>query len=107
LIRGEVYWVDFEPARGGEIRKQRPAIIVSNDVSNRLLNRMQVVPLTSVTRRVYPSDALIKLNGVPHKAMANQIRTVAKERLHGRIEMLGRYDLFAVEDAIRVQLGLR
>ena len=56
MNRGEVWWVSFESARGGEVRKRRPAIIVSNDASNRHLNRVQVVPLTSATRRVYPSE---------------------------------------------------
>src|SRR5581483_8745547 len=89
LRRSEVYWVDFEPARGGEIRKQRPAVIVSNDFTNRMMNRVQVLPLTSVTRRVYSSEALVQLNGVPHKAIADQIRTVAKERILGYMGMLG------------------
>jgi mRNA interferase MazF len=106
LTRGEVYWVDFEPARGGEVRKQRPAVMVSHDVSNRVVNRVQVVPFTSVVRRVYPSDALITFNGVPQKAMANQIRTVAKERLRGRIGQLGQNDMLAVDEAIRIQLDL-
>jgi mRNA interferase MazF len=104
--RGDVYWVSFDPAQGGEIRKTRPAIIVSNDIANRLLNRVQVVPLTSNTGRVYPAEARIAVNGVPHKAMADQIRTVAKERLRDYVGTVSTADLAAVEMAIRHQLGL-
>ena len=62
--------------------------------------------MTSNTARVYPGEALIRVNGVPHKAMADQIRTVAKERLGDLIGALTQPDLLAVEQAIRLQLGL-
>ena len=58
MKRGEVWWVNFEPSVGGEIRKVRPAVIVSNDAANKFLNRVQVVPITSRTDRVYPSAVL-------------------------------------------------
>lgn len=106
MRRGEVWRVVFDPAIGGEIRKTRPAVIVSNDAANRHLNRVQVVPLTSRTGKVYPSEALVTLNGEPRKAMADQIATVSKRRLRGRLGTLGQPDLERLARAIRIQLGL-
>ncbi len=106
MRRGEVWWVDFDPARGGEIRKIRPAVIVSNNVSNTHLNRLQVVPLTSNTGRLYPSEAVVSVAGQPSKAMADQLTTVAKERLTSRLGELSRAELRAVEHVIKIQLNL-
>ncbi len=104
--RGEVWWVSFDPSIGGEVRKTRPAVVISNDAANRRMNRIQVVPVTSNVDRVYVAEALVTLAGQPGKAMADQIATVSKLRLDRRIGVLSAADLSGVERAIRLQLGL-
>jgi mRNA interferase MazF len=61
MLRGEVWWINFDPSVGGEIKKKRPAIIVSNNAANKFMNRIQVIPLTSNTNNLYPSEALITI----------------------------------------------
>jgi mRNA interferase MazF len=115
MRRGDVVWVDLEPVRGAEASKQRPAVVVSNDGANRTAQSLgrgviTVVPVTTSTARVYPFQVLLPARtcGLPRasKAHAEQIRSVAVERIGavaGRvpIELLDELD-----NAIRLHLGL-
>ena len=104
MKRGEVWWVNFNNSIGEEINKTRPAIIISNDVSNELLQRVQIVPLTSNVLKCYSSEAIINVNHRKNKALAHQITTVSKKRLKSKIGIVSIKDLNLVEQAIKVQL---
>jgi mRNA interferase MazF len=106
MNRGDVWWVDFEPSIGGEIRKKRPAVIISNNAANKFLNRVQVIPITSNTDRLFPSEASVTVAGKKGKAMADQLATVSKQRLSRRIGSVSDDEMHRVAEAIKTQLDL-
>jgi len=107
MKRGEIWWVSFNSSIGEEINKTRPAIIISNNNSNKILKRVQVIPLTSNTTQCYSSEAIVYLNTKASKALAHQMTTVSTERLGKRIGQISSKDMLAVERAIKVQLFLK
>lgn len=105
--RGDVYWVALDPTLGSEIQKTRPAVVVSNNSCNVFGSRVVVLPLTSNVESLYPGEALVTVKGKPSRALGDQIRSLDKSRLRSRIESLSQDELEAVEEAVRITLGLR
>ena len=115
MRRGDVVWVDLDPVRGSEANKRRPAVVVSNDGANRTAQRsdrgvVTVVPVTSQTERVYPFQVLLPAGscGLPRasKAQAEQIRSVAVQRIGTVAGRLAPAALLDLEGAMRLHLGL-
>lgn len=105
-LRGEVWLVNFDPAIGTEIKKTRPAVVVSNDIANKLLERVQVVPITSNVNNVYPSECVVTVKKTKGKAAADQIMTVSKKRLYKQHGKIAEEEMVLVEQCIMLQLGL-
>ncbi|WP_308249761.1 type II toxin-antitoxin system PemK/MazF family toxin [Sphaerisporangium fuscum] len=115
MRRGDIHWVDFEPVKGSEANKTRPAVIVSNDAANRAAARngrgvVTVVPITSNIERVFSFQVLLHADecGLPvdSKAQAEQLRAVAVNRLGSRIGSLTPKTLKKLDNALRVHLAL-
>lgn len=115
IRRGDIREVDLEPVRGTESNKRRPAIIVSNDAANATATRLgrgvvTVVPVTSNVERVYPFQALLPAaaTGLPRdsKAQAEQVRSVALERIGERIGVVPRPLMEQIDEALRLHLSL-
>jgi mRNA interferase MazF len=104
--RGDVYWVNLDPVVGTEIRKTRPAIIVSNDSCNRYGTRVVVLPITSNTDSLYPGEAMVEIKGKPGRALGDQIRAIDKSRLKARVDRLTADEMSRVDEALAITLGL-
>jgi mRNA interferase MazF len=104
--RGDVFWVHLDPAIGSEIQKTRPAVIVSNDSCNTHGARVLVMPITSNITSLFPGESLVTLGNKKGRALGDQLRSIDKARLAGRIGTLMRDELDAVDIALRVTLAL-
>ena len=105
-LRGEVYWVALDPVIGTEIRKTRPAVIVSNDSCNRYGTRVVVLPITSNVDSLFPGEALVTVKGKQGRAVGDQIRSIDKSRLKARVGTVTPAEMVRLEEALAVTLGL-
>jgi mRNA interferase MazF len=106
LTRGDVYWVNLDPTVGTEIRKTRPAVVVSNDACNKHGARVVVVPITSNVATLYPGEAQVLVAKHDARVLGDQLRSIDKARLGRKIGRLSREELTRVDDALRITLDL-
>jgi mRNA interferase MazF len=115
MRRGDVVWVDLDPVRENEANKRRPAVVVSNDGANRTAEALgrgvvTVVPITSATERVHPFQVLLPANtcGLPRrsKARAEQVRSIAVQRVGKTVGHLSAARVAELDDALRLHLDL-
>ena len=115
MRRGEIHLVDLDPARGSEATKRRPAIIVSNDAANLAAARLgrgviTIVPVTSSVERLYPFQVLLRATDTgldrDSKAQAEQVRSVAVERVGARLGVVPRSIMLQLDEALRLHLAL-
>jgi mRNA interferase MazF len=115
MRRGDIVAVSLDPARGSEASKTRPAVVVSNDAANATASRLargviSVVPITSNVARVYPFQVLLRAGQTglrqDSKAQAEQVRSVAVERIGKRIGRLPAAAMAELDEALRIHLAL-
>jgi len=115
MRRGEIVTVNLDPVRGSEASKTRPAVVVSNDAANATATRLgrgviTVVPVTSNTARLYPFQVLLpaRQTGLHRdsKAQAEQVRSVAVERVGARVGQLPAALITELDQALRIHLSL-
>ena len=115
MRRGDIYVADLEPTRGSEANKRRPVVIVSNDRSNRTVDRLGVgmvtiVPLTSNTTKLYNFQVLLLATETglneDSKAQAEQVRALSVNRLGQRLGNVPTPLMTQLDGALRLHLAL-
>ena len=110
--RGDIYLVEFDPARGHEIQKTRPALIIQNDIGNRHSPVTIVAAITSkLSLTPYPVEVVVKPakdNGLTLTSaiQLGQIRSVDRQRLVKRLGVVDPASMRKVDDALKISLGL-
>ncbi len=104
--RGDVYWASLDPTVGTEINKKRPCLIISSDEGNEVSSRVTVAAITSSVKTVHPFQVKIHMKNKDGKVLLNQIRTIDKQRLDGKIYSLDKEAMAQVDKALKIALSL-
>jgi mRNA interferase MazF len=108
--RAEIWLVRLDPTEGSEIKKTRPALIVSNDANNRFAGTVTVLPITDRGEKIFPFEAALPLIGAglskPSKVKCQQVRTIDKARLIKRMGEARPDTILQIEEALKIHLGM-
>lgn len=110
--RGDIFVADLNPSFGREIHKKRPVLVVSNNILNKELPTVIIIPFSSIVPQFIGPDVVkvaLKAIGLDKKslAMINHIRSIDKKRLVKKIGTISKGKLREVEEAIKIVLDLR
>ncbi len=104
--RGDVFWVNLDPTVGTEIKKKRPAVIISNNCGNEASSRVIVAPITSTVKQVFPFEVKVEIKERSGKVLLDQIRAIDKQRLSGKITTLDLETMNLIDRALKITLAL-
>lgn len=104
--KGEIYWIDLEPAKGAETKKIRPCLIVSCDIGNEYSPLVMVAPITRTAQKIYPFEVGFSVKNKKCKVMLNQTRALDKSRLGEKIETAPKEIMLLVDKAIKIVFGI-
>ena len=108
IIRGDIFFVDFDPSKATEIQKIRPALVCSHDVLNNNSSRIIVAPITSNLKKIYSFEyALLNHPGVKGKIMLDQLRSVDKSRLCKKVGFITFKEMNEIEVILKFVLGIK
>lgn len=104
--RGEVYWVNLDPTLGSEVKKTRPAVIISNDGQNRVGKKVIVAPMTSILKKIYPFEVKVILGDKESKVMIDQIRAIDCQRIGRKLGNLSFNEMKELDTILKLVLAL-
>jgi mRNA interferase MazF len=106
IKRGDVWLVDLNPTRGSEVSKERPTIVVSNDINNLHSDLITVIPCSTNVSDLYPVEVLLQELKYPSKAMCDQIRALSKERFVKKVATLSSTTMGQIAKAVLLHLDI-